>query len=174
LAKNAKKSKSDLILEEARKLREEKKIVDVDEETVKLVFIKLAGKLYAFYGADIREILTLEKITFVPGTADFILGIINVRGEIESVIDLGKILGVKGKTASETDRLVIAEKEGVRTGILVDSVEDMTDAPVSLLHPPLSSLNKKIAQFVSGGIKHGGAEAAILDMGKIAHKLINE
>lgn len=172
--KKTKKSRSDLILEEAKRLREEKKIVDVDEETVKLVFIKLTGKMYAFYGADIKEILTFEKIAFVPGTSAYILGVINVRGEIESVIDLGKILGMGEKASHKKGRIALAEKEGIRTGILVDSVEDMIDAPVSLLKPPLSSLGKNIAPFVSGGIEHKGIEAAILDMGKILARLTDE
>ena len=174
MEKKTKKSRSDLILEEARRLREEKKIIDVDEETVKLVFIKLSGKMYAFYGADIKEILTLEKITFVPGTSDYILGVINVRGEIESVIDLAKIIGITTGSADRKGRIALAEKNGIRTGIFVDSVEDMIDTPVSLLRPPLSSLSKNIAPFVSGGIEHKGIEAAILDMGKITARLTDE
>jgi len=177
VAKKPKKSRSDLILDEAERLREEKKIVDVDEETIKLVFIKLSGKIYAFNGADIKEILRFEKITFVPGTSDYILGIINVRGEIESVIDLGKIIGLSKKTANIsniTGRITLAEKDGIKTGIFVDSVEDMVDVPISMLKPPLSSLSKNVAPFVSGGIEHKGGEAAILDMRKIVAKLKDE
>ncbi len=55
-------------------------MVDVEEEKVKLVIISLLDNFYTIYENNIKEILLVEKITFVPSSSDYFLGVINVWG----------------------------------------------------------------------------------------------
>lgn len=87
--------KSDRILAEVKRRKSQEKIVDVDEEKVKLVIFSLLSDYYAFHGSDVKEILPLGKITYVPGSPDFILGIINVRGDIESILNIHNFWGYR-------------------------------------------------------------------------------
>ena len=67
-------------------------ILDVHGEEVKLIVFTLHGDYFAFYGTDIKEILALRKINYVPGCPDYILGITNVRDDVELVIDINGFL----------------------------------------------------------------------------------
>ncbi len=164
-------NKSDLIISEVRRRKSQGEVVDVDEEVVKLVTFTLRDEVYAFLGEDIREILPCDNITFVPGSPDFILGIINVRGDIESVINLHKLTGLPiGKTTGQS-RIAIGEKEGIRSGILVDSIEDVADIPKTAIKPPVSTINSSIREFVAGEILMGDKSVTILDLCKIFRKI---
>lgn len=74
--------------EEVNRRREAVPAVLVEEEKIKLVIFSLGQDRYAFPGKDVKEILRCEKITYVPGSPPVIHGIINNRGDIESVIKL--------------------------------------------------------------------------------------
>jgi len=165
------KSKHEGILAEARKRREEARIVEVEEEKIKLVIFSLSGESYAFAGKDIREILRFEKITYVPGSPQTILGIINVRGDIESVLNVHKLLGLPDSHPTTNSRIVIATSEGIRSGILVDSVEDVTDVPASSIQPPIATFDKSIKEFVVGVTDYHGGSVTVLGVGKVLGKL---
>ena len=161
------KNKSDLLLEELKKRKGGEKIVDVEEEQVKIVVFSLLNDNYAFYGNDIKEILPLTKIFYVPGSPDYILGIINVRGDIESVININKFLGLPDFKNTPKNRIAMAEKDGIRSGILVESIEDVLDVPVSSIKPPLSMLDKTIKEFIGGEMIYKSKNVTFLDVGKI-------
>ena len=64
-------------------------IIDVDEPVIKLVIFSLGEQHFAFLGEAIKEVLPgTETVFFVPGMPASVEGVINVRGDIESVIQL--------------------------------------------------------------------------------------
>lgn len=164
-------TKSDKILEEIGKRKSQQEIVDVDEERVKLVVFKLLDGFYAFYGVDVKEILPVGKIQYVPGSPTFILGVINVRGDIESVLDTNSFLGLPDQTQSNQNRIIIAAKDGMRSGLMAGSVEDVLDIPVSAVKKPISTLNDNIKNFVAGETDYNGNNVTLLDVGKIFKKV---
>lgn len=165
------KNKSDLILEEIKRRKSREKIVDVEEEKIKLVIFSLLDDHYAFYGDDVKEILPLVNIYYVPGSPDFILGVINIRGDIESVININKFLGLPDSKRTQQSRVAVASSENVRSGILVDSIEEVIDVPKSSIKPPLSSLDNLKKEFVSGEMSYNGKNITILDVGGIFKKI---
>ena len=165
------KNKSDLILEEIMRRKEKEKIVNVEEKQVKVVIFSLRGEFYAFYGEYIKEILPLMTIHYVPGSPDFIPGVINVRGEIESVININRFLGLPDAPNPPGSRIALAVADGIRSGILVDSIEEVLDIPASLVKPPLDTLSKSIKEFVTGEFIHKEKLVTILDVGKIFGKI---
>ncbi len=166
------KLKSDLVLEEIERLGGRSKAISVEEEFRRLVIFTLKGDFYAFFGDAVKEIMPLEKIAFVPGCPDFIMGIINVRGDIESVLNIHRLIGLEDHPGDKDTRIVIAEKNGVRSGVLVDSVEDVIETPASLIKPPLSTLDKTIREFMVGGERlYRDHYVSILDVGKLFNTL---
>ena len=164
------KTRSEKIIETVSKRKNREKIIDVDEEKVKLVIFTLSDHYFAFYGAYVKEILPKTKISYVPGSPPFILGIINVRGDIESVLDINSFLGLHLRADTSRDRVVIAAKNGVRSGILVDSVEDVLDVPASSIKAPISTLNDEIKFFVIGETGYKKNNVTVLDVGKVFKK----
>lgn len=165
--------KSDRILAEVKKRREEDRIIDTEEEKTELVIFRLGEDYYAFFGSDIKEILPYESVTFVPGCPEYIIGIINVRGDIESVIDIHLLMGLSATGVTKKSRIVIGSSGGVRSGILVDSVEDVISVPLSSLKRPISTLDRAVKDFSLGGETiYEDRYVTILDMGKLFGKIL--
>jgi purine-binding chemotaxis protein CheW len=166
------KNKSDIILDELKRRGSKGEIVNVDEAAVKLVVFSLQNGRYAFYGEGIKELLHVPDICYVPGTADFVLGVINVRGDIEAVLSMNKFLGLPDSEIALTSRIAIIEKNGIRAGVLMDAVEDVLDIPVSSVKEPLSTLNDAVKEYVAGEIIHKDKSVTILDAEKIFLKIM--
>ncbi|HWP46417.1 MAG TPA: chemotaxis protein CheW [Candidatus Limnocylindrales bacterium] len=165
------KNKSDFILAEVKKLKSQEKILDPEEEKVKLVIFTLAGDYYAFQGEEVKEILPVGKITYVPGSPEVILGILNVRGDIESVLDIHKLMELPSSKITPASRIIIAAKGDIRSGIQVDSVEDVVDIPKSSIQPPLATLHHSIREFAIGQTIYRDRTTVFLSVGKIFEKL---
>ncbi len=110
----------------------------------------------------------------MPGCPEFIRGIINVRGDIESVLNLHRMMGLSEVRPGRQSRVAIAIKNDIRTGILVDAVEDVIELPVSLIKRPLSTLDKNILEFAVGGENfYKNQYVTILDVEKIFAKIVS-
>ncbi|MEO5357978.1 MAG: chemotaxis protein CheW [Nitrospirae bacterium YQR-1] len=166
-------SKSEALLSEAKKLRERKQVVDVDEKTVKLVIFTLEGELFAFYGDFVKEILPPVKIFFVPGCPDFIAGVINIRGDIESVLDIRGFLGLTPRSygvdvmLEKANRIAIGDCDGFRSGIIVDSVIDVLDVAEHSIKPSSAAISSTIKDFAIGETLCGNKNVIVLDFKKI-------
>lgn len=165
------KSKSEKISEELQKRKDLKQIVDVEEKKTKLVIFTLLDSYYALFGEDVKEILPLSKIYYVPGSPNYMLGIINVRGDIQSVVDIRIFLDYPNTQRTDKNRIVIAEKNGIRSGILVDSVEDVIDVPVSSIQQVISTLSDNIRFFIVGETSYKNNSVTLLDIGKLFEKI---
>jgi purine-binding chemotaxis protein CheW len=161
--------KSEQLLAEVKRRQGAKNVVEVEEERVKLVIFACGDKKYAFYGSDIREILPACAISWVPGLPDYLPGLINVRGDIESVIDIRHFLGEE-KVAGGKNLIAMAVKGDFRSGILIDAIEDVVDVPRNTIHSPLSTLNAAL-DLVIGEIDYGGTMVTLLDIEKMAAKI---
>jgi purine-binding chemotaxis protein CheW len=163
--------KSERLLDEIKRRHQAKDVVDVDDELVKVVIFTCGDAGYAFYGADIREILPAHGISWVPGLPEYLPGLINVRGDIESVIDLRHFLGIK-RTDPEKCLVVMAVRGDFRSGILVDSIEDVVDIPLNDIKPPLATLGGVARDLVAGEIDHTRGIITLLNIEKLAARLI--
>jgi|WetSurMetagenome_2_1015567.scaffolds.fasta_scaffold242551_2 purine-binding chemotaxis protein CheW len=80
------------------------------------------------FGVDIsqvREIVRLLQITYLPKAPVFIEGVVNLRGQVVAVIDLAKRLGITAKERGERTRIVIVEFGDNTVGMIVDSVSEV-------------------------------------------------
>jgi purine-binding chemotaxis protein CheW len=163
-------SKSDRILSEIKLFRERREIADVDEPVLKVVLFSLAGDFYAFPGSMVLEILPGEEVSPIPGTPACITGLIIVRGDIESVVDLRSILCLPAGESSE-GFILLASSGTVRSGILVDEVEDVVDVPRSSILAAPAVLDTAAREFVAGQFEHHGKSVTLLELGKIFAKI---
>lgn len=172
MTKDTEKRKSDRILEKIRNRKEKNKSTEAEEEKNELVIFRLAEDYYAFFGSDINEILPYESVTFVPGCPEYITGIINVRGDIESVLDLHRLMGLSPAEPTKQSRIIIGSKGEIRSGILVDSVEDVISVSMSSVKRPIATLDKRIKDFSIGGETiYEEKYVSILDIEKIFEKM---
>lgn len=140
---------------------------EVKEETVQLVVFRVSNE---WYGVDIskaREVANIEKITYLPSSPEHIAGIVNLRGDILSVTDLKKVFGLPQEQLTEKSRLVVIESAGLETGLLVDEVDEVTNAVVSKIHPTLATISAERADYLMGEYKTDGKLIGILNVEKI-------
>lgn len=162
---------SDRILAEIGRRTKRETIVDGGEEKVKVVIFLLHGDRFAFFGESVKELLPPMAVYFVPGSPGFITGVINIRGQIESVLSMNSFLGLSDAKDTRRSRIVLAEKDGIRSGVLVDSVEDVADISVNSIKPPLDTLSTSIKEFVSGEFFYQDHLIIMLDIGRIFGKI---
>lgn len=163
----AEQPKVERIQDEIKRRQRTKEVVDVEEERVKVVIFLCGENLFAFYGRDIREILPSLEISWVPCLPEYLPGLINVRGDIESVIDLRHFLGEAD--GSHEKRLVAMAVQGdFHSGIIIDAIKDVVDIPRSTIQPALATLNGAARDLVVGEIEYGGETISLLDVGKLA------
>ena len=139
------------------------RLAEVDEKRVMIVVLSMGHARFAMHGSVVKEILYKPGIFPVPGAPSTVLGIINVRGDIESVIDINMLFGYPDAKPGRSNRVIIAEAGGIRTGVLVDSIDDVVDVPESAISPPLSTLDDMIRDFVSGEVLVGDSNITLLN-----------
>lgn len=104
-----------------------------------LTFV-LDAKLFAFDVLKTREVLSLIPITPIPGTPDYMSGVLNLRGSVVPVIDLRKKFGIAQSAFTENTSIIIVEAssagETIIIGALVDAVKGVRVFEQSQLEPP--------------------------------------
>jgi purine-binding chemotaxis protein CheW len=137
---------------------------DVADKEIQFVVVALAEQLYAFFGTSVTSIAKVRDIVPIPGTPPHLLGVMYHQGRVESVIDIKAILGLEAAPTTRKSRVVLADCGGLQCGILVDSVEDVTDLPAREIYAPLQTLDPALKELVTGETSYGGRNVVILDL----------
>jgi len=139
---------------------------DIDKERL-LVCFTIGPEEYALDIMDVREIIKIDKVTFVPGTAKAIVGITNLRGEILPIIDLRLRLNRKVEN-KKCQRILVVEYEEKRFGFMVDGVNEVLRLSESSIELPPEALQEgDLGGVISGIGKHDGRTIIMVKAGKI-------
>ncbi|WP_018086503.1 chemotaxis protein CheW [Desulfurispora thermophila] len=101
-----------------------------------LVVFLLNEQLYGIDISQVLEIIRPTGVTVLPGTPDFIEGVINLRGTVIPVMDLARRFGLSSGQGTEEQRVVIVESAGVKVGLLVDGVSEVLRVTGQQIQPP--------------------------------------
>ena len=107
--------------ERARRLAATPHREEADDE-IEVLSFRLRNEEYAAEMRLLRAVHPVDGLTPVPCTPPHVAGILNVRGEIITVLDLGAALGLGPGSRSETQEIVLADRAGTLVGLLVDEV----------------------------------------------------
>jgi len=129
--------------------REPEKAQAADAQVEVLEFF-LAHEKYAVESRHIREVYPLENLTPLPCTPPFVLGIVNLRGEILSVLDLKKFFELPEKGLTDLNKVIVLEAESMLFGILADAVLGVRRISVAELQPSLPTLTAVREAYLRG------------------------
>jgi len=132
------------------------------------ITFSLSGKNYAIPAEKIIEIVQLPSLTILEKVPEYIVGLLNLRGNIISVIDLSMILGLNRKTYSTDQQILIVDIGDKKTGIIVDSVKDVISLEKKNLEP-LPYVSKD--HLILGIYKNESSMIAFLDIAKITQNI---
>jgi len=114
------------------------------------VVFALGGETYAFASEFVREAYPLKDYTVIPGLPAFILGIVNVRGQIVSVVDLRKFFGLPEKGLGELNKVIILRNDRMEFGIMADLILGSRKVYDEELQASLLTINGLRADFLKG------------------------
>ncbi len=124
----------------------------------------------ALCGIDILNIQEINKnfeITKVPQASGYVEGILNLRGRIVTIIDLGKKLGLKPSTKEKDNRNIIVNSDDEHIGLLVDSISDVVQAQKNDIEPAPSNIGGVKGKFFQGVLKTEAQLIGILDIDEV-------
>jgi len=132
-----------------------------NDATQQWVTFHLDGETYGINVMHVQEVLRYSEIARVPGAPEYVLGIINLRGNVVTVIDTRCRFGLKAVEVSEATRIVIVETDVHVVGILVDSVAEVVYLRQSEIEPAPNVGNEENAKYILG-VCHKNDELLIL------------
>ena len=119
-------------------------------ERIEVVEFLLAGEAYAIESRYVRAIHPLTSLAPLPCTPSFVLGIANVRGEILSVIDIGKFFELPGEGLTNLNKLIALDSGHMHFGILADAIVDVRHIPVAAIQSSLPTLTGIREEYLKG------------------------
>lgn len=144
-----------ILKERARLLAIKHTDIVSEEDDLHVVTFLLGTETYAVETKFVREVITLKDLTQIPGTPSFVMGVINFRGVIISVINLKVLFGLKEKGLTELNKVMIVKGEDMEFGIMADGITGKMQLPYNSLGKAPLTLNGPGADFVSGITQHG-------------------
>ena len=128
---------------------------------------QLGAEEYGLEILKVREIIGMMKITAVPRTPEFVLGVINLRGNVIPVIDLRKKFGMEAVEQTEETCVIVVDVEGLETGIVVDRVSDVLDIGGDSIQDAPSFGASVDTDFILGIGKAEGRVTILLDISEV-------
>lgn len=134
---------------------------DIQDPLLQWVTFRLDEEKYGINVMAVQEVLKVTEITQVPGAPDFVLGIINLRGNVVTVIDARTRFNLEHRDQDDNSRIVIIEAEDQEVGILVDSVAEVVYMRGSEIEPAPAVGSDDSSKFIQG-VNSSGSELLIL------------
>ena len=139
----------------------------VNKNLVELATFLVGDALCGMNILKIQEINKLIDMTSVPQAPDYVLGILNLRGQIITSIDLSKKLGLGVTNLTEDPRNIIVNSRGEHIGLLVKKISDVVQADTDMFEPPPSNMGGIQGDFFTGVYKTDTKLIGILDVEKV-------
>lgn len=121
-----------------------------NDPVLQWVTFKLEGETYGINVMQVQEVLRYTEIAPVPGAPEYVLGIINLRGNVVTVIDTRHRFGLNSAEVSENTRVVIIEADQHVVGIMVDAVAEVVYLNQSEIDNAPNVGNDETSKFIQG------------------------
>ena len=143
------------------------KKTDSADIVLQWVTFKLQEETYGINVMQVQEVLRYTEIAPVPGSPDYVLGIINLRGNVVTVIDTRSRFGLSPADVTDNSRIVIIEAEKQVLGIMVDSVAEVVYLKGSEIDTAPNVGTDESARFIQGVSNRDGELLILVDLNKL-------
>ena len=143
--------------------------LNVTYETTQYIVVGLGEEQY---GIDIRyidNIVRMQHITRVPKVANYLKGVINLRGEVIPVMSIRLKMGLPEDEITKTTRIIILKLEQHGTiGVMVDEVREVVTLSSDSVEKVSDNSKEGVSDFIFGIGKHEGELISLLDLNMVA------
>ena len=119
-------------------------------DVIKLVCFYWQGQEYGVDIADVVETMLVKPVTRVFLTPAWMSGIMNLRGDVVAVLDLALLLGMGATVITDDSRIVLAECDQVRAGLLVDGLAELRLLDTTTRESPPSTIPPEVGSLLAG------------------------
>ena len=140
---------------------------NVDDTMLQWVTFRLENETYGVNVMQVQEVLRYTEIAPVPGAPSYVLGIINLRGNVVTVIDTRNRFGLVPAEVTDNTRIVIIEAESHVVGILVDAVAEVVYLRQSEIETAPNVGNDESAKFIQGVCHKNDQLLILVDLDKL-------
>jgi purine-binding chemotaxis protein CheW len=137
------------------------------EESALLSTFYVRDSLFGMDAAGVQEVIRLGAVTTVCNASAEVAGIVNLRGKIVTILDIGLKLGFAKAEAGPESRVFIVEEGNEFIGFLVDRVAEVVEVADRNWQPPPANVAAQQARYLKGVCRAGGRVIALLDAGRI-------
>ncbi|ASJ02878.1 chemotaxis protein CheW [Thermococcus profundus] len=130
---------------------------------VQVVAFRVGNEEFCLEISKVREIKEMMPITRVPNAPEYVEGVINLRGQITTVVNLKKKLGYYDDEDLSNKKIIIAEVKGEIIGIIVDAVSDVVTLTEDQIEPtPKTLVSRMDTRFIKGIAKINNGERLLI------------
>ena len=144
-------------------VKQEKKVDDV----LRWVTFQLEKEVYGVNVMQVQEVLRYTEIAPVPGAPDYVLGIINLRGNVVTIIDTRMRFGLSPAEITDNTRIIIIEVDKQVVGILVDKVSEVVDLYKHEIDPAPNVGIDANSKFIKGVCYRNDCLMILIDLEKL-------
>ena len=138
-----------------------------DDPIIQWVTFRLAGETYGINVMQVQEVLRYTEIAPVPGASNHVLGIINLRGNVVTVIDTRVRFGLPQGDINDNTRIVVIEANTHVIGIMVDSVAEVVYLRQSEIDSSPNVGNDESARYIQGVCYKDGELLILIELDKL-------
>jgi len=137
---------------------------EVVADYLEVVTFSLGRETYAFESAHVREVCPLRGLTPLPCTPPFVRGVVNVRGQILSVVDIKRFFDLPEEELTDMSRIIILRSDDMEFGVLADAILGTRRVPLTEVQVSLPTLTDIRGEYLRGVT---GERTVILDAEKL-------
>lgn len=131
------------------------------------VTFTLEDEIYGINVMQVQEVLREIEVAPVPGAPHYVTGIINLRGNVVSVIDARTRFGLPQRQSTPMTRIIVIEAQQQIIGILVDSVAEVVDIDVAEIETAPNVGNEETARYIDGVVSRDDRLLILVDLNKL-------
>lgn len=139
----------------------------LDSSTEKYLVFQIGNESYGMPLLQVQEIRSFTPVTRMPNTPSYVLGVMNLRGNIIAVLDARTRFEIEPLPEEEGTVVIVAQVEGKTFGLRVDSVSDVVDVPLNQVQPPPPIASEGTQKFLSGLVQMGERVLILLNLTEI-------
>jgi len=142
---------------------------------MQLVVFRLGNEEYGADISQVREIIKTSLITSIPQAPDYVQGVINLRGQVTTVVNLRKKLGLPERAVDNNSRIVVVEVDNSIVGMMVDSVTEVKYINGDQVEPFSSFLaGHNLQSYILGVCKLKDHLLILVDLKKVFEEVVQE
>ncbi len=136
-------------------------------EVIQFVTFILKDETYGIKVMQVQEVLRVTEIAPVPGAPNYVLGIINLRGNVVTVVDTRGRFGLPGTELDDASRIIVIESEKQVVGILVDAVAEVVELRSDEIDVAPNVGSDESSRYIQGVATHEDSLLILVDLNKL-------